>query len=1296
MSGRRKILARKNLKRTKNSYLLLCLIALFAIAGSTLYADRRFIDAYNIELRDSLTTILNTTQAALDLLTTDHQRTTELMAENPELLPIVEELLALPRNPEALLANQEKVRNHFAWLYQSGRYKGFFIIAPDLTNLASSRNNNVGPKNILASQPDMLEQLFSGKAAISHPMKSDVPLKNASGELVEDAPTMFAGAPIRDSSGKIIALLTLRLDPLEKLLPVIEASRFASTGESYLIDRNGLMLSHSRFERDLYDLGLLAPGQSSLLNLQVRDPGADLTEGNTAAVPRAEQPLTVMATDVTQGYSGINLDGYRDYRGRLVVGAWSWDTQLNAGIAVEADLDQVLVPVRQSRMTIVVFSLSSALLLVIMTAFGIVSTRRYEVSESRLKSVLDNLLDCIIVINEQGIIQSANQAVEKTFGYNEAELVGKNVSILMPEPYHSEHDGYLSRYVRGGAPHIIGSGREVSAVHKEGHVFPIELGVNEMYLSGKRHFTGIIRDISTRKEIEASLEQERQFNRRTLDAMAQEIAVLGEKGHIIYVNEAWNRYARTHSKDMPDSWIGLDYREAAISALGLDDKKAGKAGLLLYAMLRGEITHFSKEISSRQGDKPRWFALRASIFRQSGHTRVVVVHQDITERKKQAKILEEARDIAENATRAKTAFLAAMSHEIRTPMNGIVGTLDILKRSDLSETQKELTDIIKESGFVLLSIIDDILDFSKVEAGRMQLEQKPVLFLPLVEGTIESLMPVAEKKKLEILIDCDPQIPAVSGDSVRLRQILTNLVGNAIKFTESRENKQGRILVTISQQQLGKGRVSVLLQVADNGIGIGRKAQTMLFKPFSQAENSTSRRYGGTGLGLSICDRLVKLMGGNISLESEEGIGTTFSVNITFDIAPLADEGRQFDLSDISVLLLGSDDKVTEIVHHYLEASGAEIVEASEDDITRQAEAILDRQSSLIVVLDSPRDSSIAEKVKARIKQKFPDHEFRYMIISRGKRRRPRMLDEETLTMDANAMHYKSLIRGVAAAMGRVSMELPPPGQEGSNVPEIVMSTGHEHRILIAEDNETNRKVLSFQVNMLGYQADIVESGIKAMQALQKNSYSLLITDCHMPDMDGYELARTIRKQETGDEHLPILAITADAMRGAREKCLEAGMDDYLTKPLQMDDLKETLHNLLMQEELQEMENEGADASSHPAAGTINPDTLRQALNTDDAGTLRDFYTDYLESSEQCVEGIRLAHKEHDSSQVSALGHRLKSSSRMVGAEALADVCEKLQAAGSREDWKSIDSCVESINLLFPQAAAWIDDFCKK
>lgn len=1289
-------MARKNIKRTRNSYTVVCMIALFAIAGSTLYADKRFVDAYNIELKDSLTTILNTTQAALNLLATDHQKTAQLMTENPELLPIVEELLALPRNPEALLANQEKARNHFAWLYQSGRYKGFFIIAPDLTNLASSRDNNVGPKNILSDQPDMLERLSSGKPAISRPIKSDVPLKNASGKLVEDAPTMFAGAPIRDSSGRIIALLTLRLDPQEKLLPVIEASRFADTGESYLIDRNGLMLSHSRFERDLYDMGLLSPGQSSLLNLEVRNPGADLAEGNRPALPRAEQPLTEMAAAVTQGHSGINLDGYRDYRGRMVVGAWIWDTNLNAGIAVEADLDQVLIPVRQSRMTIILFSLSSALLLIILTAFGIVSTRRYEVSESRLKSVLDNLLDCVIVIDEQGIIQSVNRATEKTFDYNEKELIGKNVKMLMPEPYHSEHDGYLSRYVSGGDPHIIGIGREVHAVNKDGHIFPIELGVNEMNLFGKRHFTGIIRDISGRKEIEASLEQERQFNRLTLDAMAQEIAVLGEKGHIVYVNEAWKRQARLHDKNATDSWIGLDYRQAAKTALGLDAEKTDKAGLLLYAMLRGEINHFSKEISAQLAGKPHWFALRANIFRQGGQTRVVTVHQDITERKKQARMLEDARDAAENATQAKTAFLAAMSHEIRTPMNGVIGTLDILKRSKLTENQKELADIITDSAFTLLAIIDDILDFSKVEAGRMQLEQKPLLLLPLVEGAIEPLMPAAEKKGLEILIDCDPQIPAVSGDPVRLRQILTNLVGNAIKFTESDEDKQGRIVVSISQQQSGKEHVSVLLQVADNGIGINKEAQAKLFKPFSQAEDSTSRRYGGAGLGLSICHRLAELMGGSISLKSEEGKGSTFSVKITFDIASLADEERQFDLSDISVLLLGSDDTVTKIVHHYLEASGAEIAETDEENITRQAESIIDSSNSLIVVLDSPSDSSLAERVKARMKQKFPGHEFRYMIISRGKRRRPRLLDEETLTMDANAMRYKSLIRGVAAAVGRVSMELPPAERENDDLPEVAMGAGHEHRILIAEDNETNQKVLSFQVNMLGYQADIVESGIEAMQALQENSYSMLITDCHMPEMDGYELARAIRKQETGNKHLPILAITADAMRGAREKCLEAGMDDYLTKPLQMDDLKEKLHNMLMQEELDEMEKEGKDEPSRPAAGIINPDTLRQALNIEDAGTLRGFYTDYLASSEQCIEGIRLAHKEHDGSRVSALGHRLKSSSGMVGAEALADVCEELQQAGSREDWKSIDSCVEAINLLFPQAEAWIHDFCEK
>ena len=1281
---------RRGFLKTNAIYFLLCLVALLAILGSTLLADNRFKRTYQAELRDSLTTILSTTQAALDLLAKGNQRTIELIAQDPKLLPIVQELLALPRDSKALLANQQRAREYFSWLYQSGHYQGFFLIAPDLTNLASSRDSNVGTKSPLAAQPDVLERLWQqGRSATTRPMKSDVPLKDMRGTPIPDAPTMFAAAPIRDTSGKIIALVTLRMDPLQELLPVINASRFASTGESYLVDKTGLMLSYSRFERDLHILGLLAPGQPSFLNLEVRDPGVDLAAGEKSTLLREEQPLTEMANSVAQGTSGINLEGYRDYRGRMVVGIWKWDDNLGAGIAVEADLDQVIMPVRQNQLTIAMFSLLSALLVILLTAFGISSTRRYQFSKSRLESVLNNLIDGVIVINEQGIIRSSNPAVESMLGYTGQQLRGKNVSMLMPEPYASQHDGYLARYIGGGAPRIIGIGREVKARRQNGEVFPIELGVNEMYIAGERYFTGIIRDISERKEIEDSLQQEREFSRLTLDTMDQEIVVLDENGRVIYVNEAWSRYAGRLTQQPASSWIGLGYKEAAQRALGLSELETDKAAKQMLAMLRGQIDHFSEEIPGRSDTGEHWMILRAAAFRQAGQTRAVAVHQDITERKQHAKRLQEAKDAAENATKAKSTFLAAMSHEIRTPMNGVIGTLDILQRSGLNENQQELADLIKDSAYSLLAIIDDILDFSKVEAGRMKLERTPISPRSLAENVVETLLPSANKKGIELLIDCDPLLPAVYGDPVRLRQILNNLLSNAIKFTDSSAEKRGRVLISLRQQSTNNEQVSLLLQVTDNGIGISHEAQANLFKPFMQAEESITRKYGGTGLGLSICQRLVEIMGGKIYLQSEEGKGSTFSVELTLDIAPLESSERHFDLSDVHILLVGEDEQVTGIVRNYLISGGAQIIEADERNLSEQAKAIAGQGEHLVVVMEAPRQSDLADRVKQRIHNELPDSHFRYMVISRGCRRRPRLLDEETLSMDANAMRYLTLIRGVAAAIGRASLELPPPEMDGEAME--LSSDANKARILIAEDNETNRKVLSFQVGMLGFQADLVENGLQALEALEKERYSLLITDCHMPEMDGYELSRRIRANEKGDSRIPILAITADAMRGAREKCLNAGMDDYLTKPLQIDTLREKLQSMLNEEADAEIPTAEQDAKARE--GVINPATLQEALGTTDAAMLNSFYADYLASSEECIKGIEQAKREKQSKLIGELGHRLKSSSRMVGAEALANTCEALQDAGRAGDWKQIDASLKQIPSQFAEVKEWIENF---
>ncbi|MCK7578507.1 MAG: ATP-binding protein [Chromatiales bacterium] len=495
--------------------------------------------------------------------------------------------------------------------------------------------------------------------------------------------------------------------------------------------------------------------------------------------------------------------------------------------------------------------------------------------------------------------------------------------------------------------------------------------------------------------------------------------------------------------------------------------KSGKTPRSTYETLWADLTQgrpWKGEFHNRRKDGHEYieFAHVAPLHQADGTiTHYVAVKEDITEKKRIGEELDrhrhhleelveqrtaelvEARHQAEAANRAKSAFLANMSHEIRTPMNGVLGMIELLARTPLMPEQRQKLDTVRESGSSLLHLIDDILDFSKIEAGHLELEQAPVALRPLVADLCASLESLAGARAVDLSQTVDPSLPAwVSSDAVRLRQLLYNLVGNGIKFAQGRDGRRGWVRVRLEPS--ADPDYSLTLSVADNGIGMSDEVRSRLFRPFAQAETSTTRRFGGTGLGLTICKRLVDLMGGAIEVESTPDVGSTFRVHL-----PLAP------------------------------AQAPESAQAANPD--RPAAGT-----------------------------------------------QPTVADE------------------------RISTPQPAP----------------ERRVLVAEDDEINQEVIQLQLDMLGYRADLAANGLEALDLwrAEPGRYLALLTDLHMPKMDGYALTAQIRREEaeraaagSRAEHLPILALTANALRGEAERAQGLGLDDYLTKPLMLEDLERVL-----------------------------------------------------------------------------------------------------------------------------------------
>ena len=813
-----------------------------------------------------------------------------------------------------------------------------------------------------------------------------------------------------------------------------------------------------------------------------------------------------------------------------------------------------------------------------------------ETSEAQMRAVVDHALDSIITIDERGVVQTFNPAAERTFGYRAADVIGRNVSMLMPAHDREHHDDYLRNFLGGGAAKIIGIGREVIGRRKDGSTFPMELGVSDMRIGEQRYFCGIVRDITQRQQAERALQQER--------------ALLETR-----VRERTDVLSRTNA----------------------------------------------------------------------------ALEQEIHERKRVEQALTDAREQALQAAEAKAGFLANMSHEIRTPMNAVIGMTALLEETSLNAEQRGYLDTLRVGGDALLGVINDILDFSKIESGMLELERRPFELGACVEEAFDMLAPRAAEKNIDLLYALDDGVPRwIVGDATRLRQVFTNLLSNAVKFTE-----RGEVCLTASLASREGARARLQFAVRDTGIGIAPDKRERLFKAFSQADTSTTRKYGGTGLGLAICQRLTQLMGGDIAVDSEEGRGSTFRCSISVDVPEASALPSRYIIDPLPELrgrrVLLVDDNPTNL--HILQTQcrrwglQVEAVASGADAL-----AVLDRDRAFdAAVLDLHMPGMDGVQLAQQIRWLCPGPAPALVLLSSSVQRRSGAdradLFAARLAKPVKHTQLHATLSQVLHARSAEQLTL-------DSVRRLDPTLGQRLplKILVAEDSAINQKLAVGILAKLGYASDVAGNGAEALELVRHNRYDIVFMDLQMPEVDGLEATRRIVAEVPEVRRPRIVAMTANALAGDRERCLEAGMDDYIAKPILPVDVQQMLERLCSVGPAPV----ATDVEQQPLIDMRVIDELRQLDEPNVKSLLQGLLDEYLQEAPAAISDIKRLADRREVQPLAARAHKLAGISASLGASGVADVCRRIEQRVAEGDLTGLPGMVDQLELRFARTRAEI------
>ena len=895
-------------------------------------------------------------------------------------------------------------------------------------------------------------------------------------------------------------------------------------------------------------------------------------------------------------------------------------------------------------------------------------------AKAQFAALMESAPDAILMLDKNSEHRIVNSQVLTMFGYDKDELIGEKIERLLPEEKCLQvFDRLLN------APHTEKQRLELLGKRKNGDEFSAEVTVNSIDIHNERFIVAIVRDITERKLNDQALAEQVLFQQALADTIPYPIFVKGTDSRFINVNKSYEETFNVRREDVIGKTVlDLDY-------LPLADRQAYQAEDTALIASMGMVR---KEIPLVYGDgltHSTMYWVKSFAKADGSIGGLLGTFVDISEQKMAEQTLAHAKSLAEDAVKAKSNFLANMSHEIRTPMNAIIGMSALALKTNLSPQQQNYIFKVNRAAESLLGLVNDILDFSKIEANKLDIEVIPFCLDDILDNLGNMLVDKLTEKQTELIFDVEKAVPIdFTGDPLRLSQILTNLGSNAAKFTE-----HGEIKIHISCLKKHNNKVTLQFSICDTGIGMSAEQQEKLFQSFSQADASTTRKYGGTGLGLAICKHLVELLGGEIWLESQEGQGSQFHFTVDYQCQSLAQsQAKRPYLSSLQggkIALIADNESYKPILLRMLQSFGF-IVEHFNSVTNALAELKQSNQTfdALVFDLVNCTDQQSCRDISS-IRDASIDLPILHILPNRQEVPNQALNSDDKYYITCKPITSSNLLDSLLIALGHENLR----NIKYTSAPLIEQSAINAlqgAKILLVEDNEINQELATELLSHHGIAVTVANNGQEAIDYLQQESFDGVLMDCQMPVKDGYTATREIR-QDTRFIDLPIIAMTANVMAGDREKSLRSGMNEHIGKPINTSELFSKLAQWVVpskpsnhQQQAHSYENdvlslpelEGIDTAAGLAIAQYNQPLYQRLL------------IKFKHNYNQAIEPIALAADNHDFATAEQLAHTLKGVAGNIGAQQLYTLCQQLEDDATQHDIKAsrLEQCRHELNRI--------------